>query len=321
MWRENMDTHTTARVTAAQMIRRYREPQWLVEPIGEPADREDVAAINQQGYEVLDRNIRGWGIYNAIVRVPLACAGDVDYLARLATAPRRNCGHCHTCGTPLRTVLDGEEWCPTCQQYRRYAAHGWAGTTDPECPAVLPVYVERIDTIPAPDPYHRDTLGITQTTLVIDPASRTVAVEQDADVGGVTPDRYYTLIVARVIDAHPDADALRSYLTSNEGQSLLARVCDGHSRDWDGSNVVGRLSDDAEEAAAALIAAAESLPETDWTVWDTGDWVDQALPDNLSDLPDEEIDRLVADLEATAAADHVVLSEPIADYVQYQRTH
>jgi len=148
MWRENMDTHTTARVTAAQMIRRYREPQWLVEPIGEPADREDVAAINQQGYEVLDRNIRGWGIYNAIVRVPLACAGDVDYLARLATAPRRNCGHCHTCGTPLRTVLDGEEWCPTCQQYRRYAAHGWAGTTDPDCPSPVTPANEPHETTP-----------------------------------------------------------------------------------------------------------------------------------------------------------------------------
>lgn len=36
-----------------------------------------------------------------------------------------NCGHCHTCGTPLRTVLDGEEWCATCQAYRRYPSHGW----------------------------------------------------------------------------------------------------------------------------------------------------------------------------------------------------
>jgi hypothetical protein len=39
---------------------------------------------------------------------------------------RRNCGRCHTCGNELRTVLDGEEWCGTCQGYRRYRAHGWA---------------------------------------------------------------------------------------------------------------------------------------------------------------------------------------------------
>lgn len=38
-----------------------------------------------------------------------------------------NCGKCHTCGTPLRSVLDGEEWCPKCRAYRRYRTHGWGG--------------------------------------------------------------------------------------------------------------------------------------------------------------------------------------------------
>jgi len=35
------------------------------------------------------------------------------------------CHECHTCGTPLRMVLDGEEYCDTCHQYRRYVSHGW----------------------------------------------------------------------------------------------------------------------------------------------------------------------------------------------------
>jgi len=48
----------------------------------------------------------------------------------------RYCGRCHTCGTPLKKVLDGEEWCPTCQAYRRYASHGWnaRGDGELECP-------------------------------------------------------------------------------------------------------------------------------------------------------------------------------------------
>lgn len=37
-----------------------------------------------------------------------------------------NCGHCHNCGHKLKIVLDGEEWCPDCGQYRRYRSHGWA---------------------------------------------------------------------------------------------------------------------------------------------------------------------------------------------------
>lgn len=36
------------------------------------------------------------------------------------------CGLCHTCGTALQTVLDGEEWCALCHAYRRYRSHGWA---------------------------------------------------------------------------------------------------------------------------------------------------------------------------------------------------
>ncbi len=52
---------------------------------------------------------------------------------------KTHCGKCHTCGTPLRQVLDGEEWCPTCRAYRRYRSHGWssaiAETTARQCPA------------------------------------------------------------------------------------------------------------------------------------------------------------------------------------------
>ncbi len=36
-----------------------------------------------------------------------------------------NCKKCHTCGTELRIVLDGEEWCPKCKTYRRYRSHGF----------------------------------------------------------------------------------------------------------------------------------------------------------------------------------------------------
>ena len=36
-----------------------------------------------------------------------------------------SCKSCHTCGTTVRIVLDGEEWCDTCQTYRRPASHGW----------------------------------------------------------------------------------------------------------------------------------------------------------------------------------------------------
>lgn len=48
-------------------------------------------------------------------------------------AKGRNCGNCHTCGQPLRIVLDGEEWCDTCGTYRRYKSHGWSMEEDSPC--------------------------------------------------------------------------------------------------------------------------------------------------------------------------------------------
>jgi hypothetical protein len=70
-------------ITAAQMIRPYVGPQYLVEPVGDVSDADDIAAINDADWVViLDRHVQGWGEYNAIVRVS---ANDVtaDYLARL----------------------------------------------------------------------------------------------------------------------------------------------------------------------------------------------------------------------------------------------
>jgi hypothetical protein len=42
-----------------------------------------------------------------------------------------HCQKCHVCGTQLRIVLDGEEWCSKCQAYRRYESHGWKGQRRP----------------------------------------------------------------------------------------------------------------------------------------------------------------------------------------------
>ena len=40
------------------------------------------------------------------------------------------CKRCHMCGTGIRIVLDGEEWCPTCETYQRPASHGWGRRHD-----------------------------------------------------------------------------------------------------------------------------------------------------------------------------------------------
>lgn len=56
------------------------------------------------------------------------------------------CHYCHTCGTALKRVLDGEDWCPKCQQYRRYRSHGWTHALADHSPCPTPA------SEPNPDP-------------------------------------------------------------------------------------------------------------------------------------------------------------------------
>ena len=66
------------------------------------------------------------------------------------------CQRCHTCGTRLMKVLDGEEWCPTCEQYRRYKSHGWTAEPGDDaktpCIELRPTNIRRLewdDVLPA----------------------------------------------------------------------------------------------------------------------------------------------------------------------------
>jgi len=59
-----------------------------------------------------------------------------------------NCGHCHSCGTPLHNDLHGDEWCDNCGTWRRYWSHGWRGGSEiesenaPECPERPPHFCD-----------------------------------------------------------------------------------------------------------------------------------------------------------------------------------
>lgn len=55
------------KVHEAQLIR-YVGPQYLVEPIGEASDEEDVDEINASNWRIIEPAL-GWGPYNAIIRV------------------------------------------------------------------------------------------------------------------------------------------------------------------------------------------------------------------------------------------------------------
>lgn len=116
------------------------------------------------------------------------------------------------------------------------------------------VTVTKIDTRPESDPYHRDTNGVSRTVLRLDEVGN-VDVYQDWDDNSTTEDCWNGRTLEWSIPGHPIGMIL-----DEEIVGLLQRVHDGHIIDWDGSNNVGTLNDDADAASNAI----SRLLDDDW---------------------------------------------------------
>jgi hypothetical protein len=74
-------------VEAAEMIRPYVGPQYLVEPLGSVCTVADLEALQAAGYSVVEDELAGWGEYTHIIRVDMPAdpqASPTYYLAKLA---------------------------------------------------------------------------------------------------------------------------------------------------------------------------------------------------------------------------------------------
>lgn len=68
-------------LTAAQLIETYTGPQWLIAPIGEPVDREELQAIRESRVTIGDR-VTGWHPYSHVIHVD-SNGHHRDYLATI----------------------------------------------------------------------------------------------------------------------------------------------------------------------------------------------------------------------------------------------
>lgn len=189
-----------------------------------------------------------------------------------------------------------------------------------EQPIEQPVEIVGVETRPELDPYHRDTGGETGTQLWIDPEKRRCGVCQVYDSGGTPVDEWHNRILTGGFEFRPNEDALEEYLRSAPGQALLARACDGHAVEWDGRNLVGSLTEDADQAYQQLFVDAEDLPECAWALWQVGDWIPDPGDVGVdADTTDEDIARISAELTQRSIDEHVIIDDDIADYLAEYR--
>lgn len=148
----------------------------------------------------------------------------------------------------------------------------------------------------------------------------TVNASYDPEIGGAVPmtvwhgrDRRYPVSNSISMDG---LKALLAYITP-----LLQRVHDGLSIEWDGSNIVGRLTEAAENAEAKISRICESDEWDTVDIMDAGEWLypsiardhDHSRVKIGSDIVitrytgERRLEQLARKLEREAEADGILL--------------
>jgi hypothetical protein len=187
------------------------------------------------------------------------------------------------------------------------------------------ITAKKIDCKPEIDPYRRDTNGLSTSTLWIDPREHTCGIRQDWPGDNSTPaEEWHGLIVTSRLspeDAELDPKAIREYIEGEAGQELLARICAGHAIEWNGSNHVGSMTDDASAALDEIVDELSTMTSGRES-WFCGDWFGQCTAAEIG-ITDETTDEKIAEIAKAYAADaeaqNIHLIDDVADYLTNRR--
>ena len=94
--------------------------------------------------------------------------------------------------------------------------------------------------------------GPQQALITLDPRARVLSASYDPEIGNATPAEVYHGNSLRFSCQLLTGTAADDLMRSAEIQALATRICDGYTREWDGSNHVGSYTDDAVDARTYL---------------------------------------------------------------------
>lgn len=110
-----------------------------------------------------------------------------------------------------------------------------------------------------------------------------------------------------------DADLLADFAV--EIEPLVARIQAEFTIEWDGCNYVGKLNKDALESMVSLADQIERADiGSDWTMWDAGEWLEDSRGEIKATMDDSEIAEWVAEMEAVAKRERVILRGDVAEW-------
>lgn len=166
-----------------------------------------------------------------------------------------------------------------------------------------------------------------QVFIELDPSEGTVAMRHSELIGGgISMSTAYGLIREYAVRGIPTAERANEIM--EELLPIFERVCTGFESRWDGSNWVGRLSADAEEAEEEIYRFLHTLPSSGYIEegyveeHDVDDWLQEIDDKELGiagDSSDEKLREIASATEDDADALGVVLRGDLMEYLQRRR--
>lgn len=180
------------------------------------------------------------------------------------------------------------------------------------------ITIKTIETEPYLDAHHRDTSQPTYTQFLLDTEDGAVYITQEYDDNATPSRQWHGIDLSCRIHGWPLEDMARQFVEEN--MDLLTRILVGADTVWDGSNHVGKLTDDARAAWAEFTELCEDYfagEENQYTFWAVDDWCYEGARGLITaDTTDADLDKIISYFEADAEHEHIVTSSDIGEYLR-----
>jgi hypothetical protein len=164
---------------------------------------------------------------------------------------------------------------------------------------------------------HSGQINAQLAHIEIDPEKKIISAEINQEIGNAVPIRTWNGRAYRVtVSALLSGAQAAALLESTVIQSLAERVIAGYSCEWDGSNYVGRLTEDAKSALEEMEQYLMEI-EPEISVWAPEEWFTE-LPD-LAGQSDDYLFVLADQLCAEANSTNVYIDGDVYQFLRDRR--
>jgi hypothetical protein len=132
---------------------------------------------------------------------------------------------------------------------------------------------------------------------------------------------YHGVILRWPLPNSTNGERLTQAINDGEFDDLFDRIRAGYTCDWDGSNWVGTLNPDAEDAYFEIESLLDQFVDYNLGVWWADEWLEGVPDEELginAETTDEELEKLAEELD-DEATDYGARLRGTYEYLVYRR--